>query len=111
MLLSSVAIAVLLAQAPTPRVGAPQTDETVPVQKGARLVVNNFAGDVLIRTWDKDSVHVVARHQMRTAVHIRPSAAAVSISASGTRGPQGSVDYEITAPSWMPVRVEGTYNF
>ena len=36
---------------------------------------------------------------------------AVSISASGTMGPQGSVDYDITAPAWLPVKVEGTYNF
>jgi DUF4097 and DUF4098 domain-containing protein YvlB len=111
MLVSSVAIAVLLAQTPAPRAGAPQTDQTVPVQRGARLLVNNFAGDVIVRTWDKDSVHVVARHQTRTVVSIRPSPTAVSISASGTHGPQGSVDYEITAPAWMPIRVEGTYNF
>jgi DUF4097 and DUF4098 domain-containing protein YvlB len=26
-------------------------------------------------------------------------------------GPQGSVDYDITAPGWMPVRVEGQFNF
>jgi DUF4097 and DUF4098 domain-containing protein YvlB len=111
MLVTSVAIAVLLAQAPAARVGAPQTDETVAVQRGARLLVNNFAGDVIVRAWDKDSVHVVARHQSRTTVSIRPSPTAVTISASGTRGPQGSVDYEITAPAWMPIRVEGTYTF
>jgi DUF4097 and DUF4098 domain-containing protein YvlB len=44
-------------------------------------------------------------------VTIRPNAAGLSIQATGTRGPQGSVDYDITAPAWMPVRVEGTYNF
>src|SRR5215471_10244031 len=111
MLLSSVVTMMLLAQAATPRASAPQTDETVAVQRGARLLVNNFAGDVIIRAWDKDSVHVVARHQARTKVNVRPTSAAVSISASGINGPQGSVDYEITAPAWMPVRVEGTYNF
>jgi DUF4097 and DUF4098 domain-containing protein YvlB len=111
MLLSSVVIAMLLGQGATPRPGTPQTDETVPVQKGGRLLVNNFAGDVIVHVWDKDSVHVVARHQLRTTVSIRPSAAGLSISASGSHGPQGSVDYEITAPAWMPVRIEGTYNF
>jgi DUF4097 and DUF4098 domain-containing protein YvlB len=111
MLVSSVVMAVLLAQTPAPRVGAPQTDETVAVQRGARLLVNNFAGDVVIHTWDKESLHVVARHQARTKVSIRPSATSVSITASGTMGPQGSVDYDITAPAWMPIRVEGTYNF
>ena len=112
MLISSVAIAVLLTQAqtPTPRTGAPQTDETVTVQRGARLVVNNFAGDIVVHTWDKDAVHVVARHQARTRVSVRPTPATVSISAASSMGPAGSVDYDITAPAWMPVRIEGTYN-
>lgn len=111
MLVSSFVLTLLLAQGATPRGGTPQTDETVPVQRGGRLVVNNFAGDVTIHTWDRDSVHVVARHQARTRVTIRPTGAGLAVSASGTMGPQGSVDYEITAPAWMPVRVEGTYNF
>lgn len=91
--------------------GAPQTDETIEVQKGARLTVNNFAGEVVIHTWDRDSLHVTARHQTRAKVNIRQTASGVAISASGTMGPAGSVDYDITAPAWMPVRIEGTYNF
>jgi DUF4097 and DUF4098 domain-containing protein YvlB len=106
-----VALALAQAQAPPGRQEAPKTDETVPVQRGARLTINNFAGEVIVHTWDKDSVHVVARHQSRTQVNIRPNAAGLSIQASGTRGPQGSVDYDITAPAWMPIKVEGTYNF
>jgi len=109
MLLAGLAIALTLAQ-PASR-QAPQTDETVAVQRGARLSINNFAGEVLIRTWDKDSLRVVARHQPRTRVHIRPGSSGVTISSSGSMGAPGSVDYEITAPAWMPLRVEGTYNF
>jgi DUF4097 and DUF4098 domain-containing protein YvlB len=111
MLLSTAFLTFFLAQGATPRVGTPQTDETVPVQKGARLLVNNYAGDVIIRTWDKDAVHVTARHQTRITVNLRPTAGGLAVSSSASRGPQGSVDYEITAPAWMPVRVEGTYNF
>ena len=111
MFLAGLAIAATLSQAPAPRQPAPQTDETVAVQRGGRLAVNNFAGEVIIRTWEKDAVRVVARHQARTVVRIRPGSAGLSISASGTQGPQGSVDYEITAPAWMPIRVEGTYTF
>lgn len=111
MLLTSTVLALMLAQGATPHAGPPQDDETVPVQRGARLLVNNFAGDVIVHTWDKDAVHVVARHQSRMQVQVRPTAGGLAISASGTRGPQGSVDYDITAPAWMPVRVEGTYNF
>jgi DUF4097 and DUF4098 domain-containing protein YvlB len=109
MLITGLAIALTLAQA-APRQQAPQTDETIAVQRGARLVINNFAGEVIIRTWDKDSLHVIARHQPRTRVSIRPGSSSVSINSSGSAGP-ASVDYEITAPAWMALRVEGTYNF
>jgi DUF4097 and DUF4098 domain-containing protein YvlB len=113
MFLAGMALALTLAhsQPPAGHQEAPKTDETVPVQRGSRLTINNFAGEVIIHTWDKDSVHVVARHQSRTKVSIRPIAAGLSIQASGTMGPAGSVDYEITAPAWMPIKVEGTYNF
>lgn len=109
-----IGIAVLvaaLAQSAQPPSKAPQTDQTVSVSRGARLTVNNFAGDVVIHTWDKDTLHIVARHQTRTKVRIRPSAAGVAVSASGEMGPPGSVDYDITAPAWMPVKVDGTYCF
>src|SRR5947209_10735970 len=108
MILTGLILAATLAQAPARHQETPKTDETVPVQRGGRLSINNFAGEVIIHTWDKDSVHVVARHQSRTKVNIRPGAAGLSVEAGG---PQGSVDYEITAPAWMPIKVDGTYNF
>jgi DUF4097 and DUF4098 domain-containing protein YvlB len=111
MTIAGILVALTLAQAGVPRQVAPLTDETVPVQRGSRLSINNFAGEVIIHTWNNDSVHVVARHQARTKVNIRNPGTALSISASGTMGPQGSVDYDITAPAWMPIKVEGTYNF
>jgi hypothetical protein len=111
MLCAGLALALTLAQAAAPHQAPPQTDESVPVQRGTRLMINNFAGEVVIHTWDKDSVHVVARHQARTSVRIHRGATGLTISAEGTGGPQGSVAYDITAPAWMPIRVEGTYNF
>ncbi len=112
MILTAV-LSLTLAQAgPAHPLPPPQTDQTVPVQRGSgRLTINNFAGEVIIHTWDKDSIHVVARHQSRTKVNIRPTASGVSINATGTMGPQGSVDYDITAPGWMPIKVDGQFNF
>jgi DUF4097 and DUF4098 domain-containing protein YvlB len=113
MFLAGIALALTLAQSQPPagHQEEPKTDETVQVQRGSRLSINNFAGEVVIHTWDKDAVHVVARHQARTKVSIRPGPTGLSVEASGVRGPQGSVDYDITAPAWMPIKVEGTYNF
>ena len=113
MIGTALVLALTLAQAspaPAPRQAAPQTDETVAVQRGTRLSVNNFAGEVILKTWDRDSVHVVGRHQPRARVNIRQVPGGVNITSSGSMGPS-SVDYEITAPAWMPVRIEGTYNF
>jgi DUF4097 and DUF4098 domain-containing protein YvlB len=90
--------------------GAPETDQTVPVSRGTRLTVDNHAGEVVVRTWDKDSLRVQARHSSRTRVNIRTSLASVRITASSPNGRSGSVDYEITAPGWMPMKIEGQFN-
>jgi hypothetical protein len=115
MFVSSAVLAATLALTPAAAQGRdtrpPQTDQTVPVSRGSRLDVSNFAGEVIVRTWDKDTLRVVARHRQGTRVSIRPGSAAVAIQSSTSSGPSGSVDYEITAPAWMPVRVEGTYAF
>lgn len=89
---------------------SPQTDETVAVTRGARLAIDNFAGEVVIHTWDKDSLRVQARHGSRTKVVIRPGTSSVAVSAVSSTGPNGSVDYDITAPSWMAMKIEGQYN-
>jgi DUF4097 and DUF4098 domain-containing protein YvlB len=89
---------------------AADTDQTINVTRGARLNINNFAGEVVIRTWDQDRLRVLARHSSRSKVNIRNTPAAVSVSAESSTG-VASIDYEITAPAWMPMKVDGTYNF
>jgi len=87
---------------------APQTDQTVPVSRGMRLAIENYAGEVIIHTWDKDALRVQARHPARTRINIRTGANVVNVS---TNGPAGSVDYDITAPAWMPMKIEGQFNY
>ena len=47
------------------------TDQTVQVAKGTKLDVNNFAGDVIVKVWDKDAVRVEVTHSDREAVDIK----------------------------------------
>jgi len=89
----------------------PDTDQTVPVPRGSRLVIDNFAGEVIVRGWDRDSLRVQARHPSRTRVAVRAVPTGFRVSASNERGPQGSVDYDINAPNWMPIRVDGQFNY
>ena len=51
--------------------GTPKTDQTVDVTKGTRLVLSNNAGEVVVRTWDRDQVHVQATHTDRDAVDVQ----------------------------------------
>jgi DUF4097 and DUF4098 domain-containing protein YvlB len=89
---------------------APQTDETIAVTRGSRLNVENFAGEVIIKGWDRDQVRVQARHAARVKVALRTVGTTMTVR-SDSSGPPASVDYEIMAPAWMAVKVAGTYNF
>src|SRR3954469_22453750 len=110
-MLTVLILSALVVQAPAARnTREPQTDETIAVTRGSRLLVDNFAGEVVIKVWDRDQLRVQARHAARVKVAVRSTGASVSVR-SDSSGPPASVDYEITAPSWMPIRVEGTYNF
>jgi hypothetical protein len=89
----------------------PDSDQTVQVQRGNRLTIENFAGEVIVRAWDRDELRVQARHPSRTRISIRTVATGLRVSASSDRGPQGSVDYDISVPNWMPVKVDGHFNY
>jgi len=98
---------------PRPQLGVTTTDKTVDVTRGARLTLENPAGEVVVRTWDRDAVRVQARHSSREQVNVSVSEGQVRIrpSRNGRWGARGSVDYELTVPTWMPVRLSGTYLF
>jgi hypothetical protein len=89
----------------------PQTDQTVPVTRGTRLLIDNFAGEVTVRAWDRDSVRVQARHASRAKVNLRTVPTGLRVSAAAEHGPPGSIDYEINAPTWMSIKVDGQFNF
>jgi hypothetical protein len=86
---------------------APNFDQTVNVTRGTRLTVGNQAGEVVMRTWDRDSVRVTARHSPRAKPTIRTGEMTLSIGGGG----MGAIDFDITVPSWMPVKVTGHYNY
>ncbi len=78
--------------------------------RGSRLSVTNDAGEVVIKTWDRDSIRIQASHAAPTTVDVQTTANLVSVR-SRSSGPRRSVDYEITAPSWLPVRVSGQFPY
>jgi DUF4097 and DUF4098 domain-containing protein YvlB len=86
-----------------------QIDSTVPVERGQRLELDLYAGDVDVKTWSRNAVRVVADGDSRARVEIERSATALSIRTSGRRGPPPSTDVELTVPAWMPLDLSGVY--
>ena len=86
------------------------TDQTVQVAKGTKLDVNNFAGDVNIKVWDKDAVRVEVNNSDRETVDINKGEQTLTIRSRSLRGGRPrSLDYTISVPAWMPITVAGTY--
>src|ERR687897_1500431 len=91
---------------------SPRTDQTLDVTKGTRLVLSNNAGEVVVRSWDRDQVRIQATHGARETITAETTDMTLRIRtqrATGSRGPGGLVDYQITVPRWMPVNLSGTY--
>lgn len=112
---TSLVVCTLLAQssadARQEHARAAQVDQTVPATRGTRLVIDNHAGEVVVHAWDKDSVRVQARANNRTKVNVRSGASVINVEAVAISGPAGSVDYDVTAPAWMSMKLEGHYDF
>ena len=90
----------------------PGSEKTVDVTKGTRLVLSNQAGEVVVRSWDQDRVRIQASHGARETISAETTDNTLRIRtarATGSRGPGGLVDYQITVPRWMPVNLTGTY--
>src|SRR5437868_14826333 len=85
------------------------TDQTVPVTKGTKLTVNNFAGEVAIKAWDKDAVRVEVNHSDRESIDIKQGDQVVTIRSHQLRGAPRSLDYTITVPRWMAIAISGSY--
>ena len=103
------ALLALTLSAPIEVQSAAPTDQTVQVEKGTKLDLNNTAGDVVIKTWNRDAVRVEAEHTARESVDIRPGPQTLTIRARSSRGPSRSVDYTITVPTWMAISVRGQF--
>jgi DUF4097 and DUF4098 domain-containing protein YvlB len=86
------------------------TDQTVQVAKGTKLDINNFAGDVVIKVWDRDAVRVEVNHSDREVVDIKQGEQTLTVRSRSARGgPPRALDYAITVPKWMAIGVSGTY--
>jgi len=83
-----------------------QTDQTITVPKGTRVEVDDCAGEVIVRTWDRDAVRVQARHTSRTRVRANLVGTQLRLDIDSDRG-SGSADLDLSVPAWINLRIDG----
>jgi DUF4097 and DUF4098 domain-containing protein YvlB len=88
---------------------AQQTDTTIAVAPNARVQIQNFAGSVKVRAWDRNAVRVVTAQGRRDEVRIQGRDAALAIATVSRSGVPTPLDYEITVPVRASVDIVGTY--
>src|SRR5262249_45454065 len=85
-----------------------KTDTSFSVPAGSRLAVHNFAGMVIVRAGgDRNIVRIQATHAPPVRVYVSQEGAAYEVRARGRHVPNPPVNYQITAPAWMPLDLEG----
>jgi DUF4097 and DUF4098 domain-containing protein YvlB len=88
---------------------AQRTDTTVAVQPNVRVQIQNFAGSVVVRTWDRAAVRVVTAQRRPENVQIRGRDGVLAISTVARTGVPAPLDYEITVPARASLDIGGTY--
>jgi DUF4097 and DUF4098 domain-containing protein YvlB len=83
---------------------SPPADTLIPVERGTRLQVENERGSVSIQSWERDALRIVTGAGPRADVG--SVGADVRIRPAGGQGP-AEMDFTITVPRWMDVRVQG----
>jgi DUF4097 and DUF4098 domain-containing protein YvlB len=86
----------------------PQTDTVLAVAPGARLDIDTFGGDVVVRTWSRREMRIQAEHSSRTGVAISQSSAAVRLRGHSSRG-VATIDFWLTVPAGTDVDINGTF--
>jgi DUF4097 and DUF4098 domain-containing protein YvlB len=105
----SRSLAVLLVAAAPMAACAQQTDTTIAVPPDARIRIQNFAGSVTVRAWDRSAVRVVAGQSHRDDVQVRDRDGTLSITTVSRTGVPAPLDYEITVPVKASLDIGGTY--
>ena len=82
-------------------------DTTVTVRRDTGLQINNFSGEVTVRTWEKNAVRIQSDAGGNEKIYVKGSDGALLIKAHSQRAVHHTVDLEITVPTWMDLVVSG----
>lgn len=82
-------------------------DTVVDLRRGDRLIMENFSGTVLVRTWDRDALEVRGQPGDRAEVDVSRSGSRIVVRPAARRGRDREVDAVLRVPAWMGLEVGG----
>lgn len=101
-MLSSVLASLMLLTMPVQ-----PADTVIPVEPGTRLELVNLTGNVDVQVWDRDAVAIAVDRGLRDVASITRSLSVIRVRTAAGRAVPRAVDFSVTVPAWMPVRVNG----
>lgn len=84
-----------------------QADTVIPVDRGTRLDVDNFRGEVVVDVWSRSAIQVQGDLSRDQVIEIVRSGSVVRVRPRTRNGGPREADLGITIPEWMDVHVEG----
>jgi hypothetical protein len=84
-----------------------QADTVIPVERGTRLDVDNFRGEVMVDVWSRGAIRVQSDLSRDQVVEIVRSGSVVRVRPRTRNGGPREADLVITVPEWMDIHVEG----
>lgn len=84
-------------------------DTTIAVSRGTALQIANFAGQVHVKTWDRNAVRVLSDATGGDQVVIRYADGVLLVKGYSKRAASRSIDLSLTAPVWMDLAVSGIH--
>jgi DUF4097 and DUF4098 domain-containing protein YvlB len=103
--MSTLTSAILLAGILT----APQqADTTIIVAATERLEVQTAGGEIIVDTWDRNEVRIVAEYGSRDELRVSTSGAVLRVRSESSRG-LAIIDYRITVPPAMDLELVGMH--
>ena len=88
-------------------IAPPPTDTIVPVRRGDMIVIENFSGDLDVRTWDRSEVSIEFEERRGAPLAIDRVGGRIEVSASGRKGRERNLSYVVSVPAWLEVEIRG----
>ena len=105
----AASVLALSAGVPTPSIAQSAIDTLLAVSGATRLEIHNLRGDIMIRTWDRNTVRLEGQGQAGRDLRIEPGGRVLQIHGRGLEhGRQGrSGSYSFTVPTGMDLTIHG----